>query len=65
MEEDTFQLLERDYRAGQSTYLELTTGLANLLDAQARGQEADFKQAELYLKWKYYKGLLNEETVFE
>lgn len=63
MEEDTFKLLERDYRSGQSTYLELTTGLMNLLDAQARGLQADYDQADLYLKWKYYKGRLSEETI--
>lgn len=62
LEEDSFKMLERDYRSGQTTYLELVTGLANLLDAQSRGQNADYKQAELYLKWKYYKGILSEET---
>lgn len=65
MEEDTFKLLERDYRAGQASYLELSTGLANLLDAQARGQEADYDLAALYLSWKYYKGTLSEETFKE
>ncbi len=65
LEEDTFKLLERDYRSGQTTYLELVTGLANLLDAQARGQQADYRQADLYLRWKYYKGTLSEETLFE
>lgn len=65
MEEDTFKLLERDYRGGQATYLELTTGLANLLDAQSRGQEANFDQASLYLRWKYYKGTLSENTIFQ
>lgn len=65
LEEDSFKILERDYRSGQTTYLELITGLANLLDAQARGQEADFDQANLYLRWKYYKGILSEETIAE
>ncbi len=65
MEEDTFRFLESDYRSGRATYLELTTGLANLLDAQNRGQEADFDQADLYLRSKYYKGTLNETTVLE
>ncbi len=65
MEEDAFKLLERDYRSGQTTYLELITGLANLLDAQSRGQEADFNQADLYLRWKYYKGILSEDTIYE
>lgn len=65
MEEDTFRLLESDYRSGRASYLELTTGLANLLDAQNRGQEADFDQANLYLRWKYYKGSLNETSAFE
>lgn len=65
MEEDTFRLLESDYRSGRASYLELTTGLSNLLDAQSRGQEADYNQASLYLRWKYYKGILNETTAFE
>lgn len=65
MEEDTFRLLENDYRSGRATYLELTTGLANLLDAQNRGQEADFDQADLYLRWKYYRGTLDETTALE
>lgn len=65
MEEDNFALLERDYRTGNTTYLELTTGLANLLDAQSRGLEADYQQSNLYLQWKYYKGILSEETIFE
>lgn len=65
MEEDTFKILESDYRSGRATYLELTTGLANLLDAQNRGQEADLELADLYMRTKYYKGNLNETTVFE
>lgn len=65
MEEDSYRILERDYRSGRSTYLELITGLANLLDAQSRGLEADYNQADLYLKWKYYKGILSEETIVE
>lgn len=65
MEEDTFKILERDYRSGQTTYLELTTGLANLLDAQSRGLEADYVRTDLNLRWKYYKGTLSEESIFE
>lgn len=65
MEEDTFTLLERDYNAGRSNFLELTTGLANLLDAQSRGLEADLHMADLYLQWKYYTRTLNEETLFQ
>ena len=65
MEEETFQILERDYKAGQTTYLELSTGLANLLDAQSLGLEADYNQADLHLRWKYYKGILNEQTALQ
>ena len=65
MEQETFQILERDYKAGQTTYLELSTGLANLLDAQSLGLEADYNQADLHLRWKYYKGILNEQTALQ
>lgn len=65
LEEDTFKLLERDYRAGRATYLELVTGLSDLLDARSRGQTADYQMANLYLQWKYYSGKLNEENIFE
>ena len=65
MEVESFNILERDFRFGQTSSLQLTTSLANVLDAQARGLEADYDLAELYLKWKYYKGILSEETVTE
>lgn len=65
IEEENFKLLERDYKSGLTSYLELTTGLANLLDAQSRGLEADFALADLYLRWKYYKGVLDVQTALE
>lgn len=62
---ETFQALERDYKSGLTSYLELITGLSNLLDAQSRFLQTQLNQADLYLSWKYHKGILDEKTAFE
>lgn len=64
MEEDNFKLLEGEYRQGRVGYLELLTGMVNLLDAQQRDTQVDFDLHRLWVKKKYYEGNL-DENVFE
>lgn len=64
-EENSYEQIERDYRQGKITYLDLTQALSAVLDARSRKLRVDFDSLILYSKWKYFKGTLDEDTLEE
>lgn len=64
-EQINMKQLNSDYHAGRINYLDLITGLANLLDAQSRKLRADFDAGILFAKSQYYEGTLDENSLEE
>ncbi len=62
-EQLNFRQLDKDYHEGRISYLDLITGLSNLVDAQTKRIRADFDAATLYTKQKYYLGTLDENNL--
>lgn len=63
IEEDSYKFLENEYRLGRLGYLELMSGLTNLLDAQLRDNRIDFDLNRLWLRNKFYQGELDENVL--
>ena len=56
LEENSYQYLEKAYREGKTTYLDLVTGLDNLTQAQLGHARAYFDLLELAAQYRYYEG---------
>jgi outer membrane protein TolC len=56
LEENSYQYLEKAYREGKTTYLDLVTGLDNLTQAQLGYARAYFDILELAAQYRYYEG---------
>ncbi len=60
LEENSYQYLEKAYREGKTSYLDLATGLENLTQAQLGYARAYFQILELSAQYRYYEGASNE-----
>jgi len=60
LEESSYQYLEKDYRQGKTSYLDLVTGLENLTHAQLGYARAYFDVLELAAQYRYYEGTSDE-----
>jgi outer membrane protein TolC len=56
LEEDSYQYLEKAYREGKTTYLDLVTGLDNLTQSQLGFARAYFDIVGLAAQYRYYEG---------
>jgi outer membrane protein TolC len=63
MEEESNQLVERQYREGKSTYLDLITSINNLLDARIQFYTSYFDVLQNLAKYHYYQGKIYNELV--
>jgi outer membrane protein len=64
IEEQTYQRLETQYREGKVAYLDLITGLKNLLDAKEQFYTSYFDVLQNFARYKYFEGKVYE-TIFE
>ena len=63
LEERSYQYLEKAYRKGKTSYLDLMTGLDNLTQSQLGYAHAFFEILKLAAQYRYYEGASNEVLV--
>lgn len=63
LEEESNQNLQTQYREGKVTYLDLITGLNNLLAAKVQFYTAYFDSLQSLAKYKFYEGKIYETLV--
>lgn len=60
LEEESNQNLESQYRQGKVAYLDLITGLKNLLDAKVQFYTSYFDVLQGIAKYRYFEGKIYE-----
>lgn len=60
LEQDSYRLLELDYRNGKIPYIDLITGLTNLLDSRVRLFRSTYELLSNQAEMLYFKGTLYE-----
>ncbi len=63
LEENSYKYLEKAYREGKTSYLDLVTGLDNLTQAQLGYARAYFDILQLAAQYRYYEGASDEILV--
>jgi outer membrane protein TolC len=63
LQKESFDFLDEQYRLGKITYLDIVTGLNDLLDAQTRYYTAYFGLLQVQAQYGYYEGNLYENLV--
>ncbi|MGZ3687438.1 MAG: TolC family protein [Bdellovibrionota bacterium] len=60
LSQKTYVLLEEQYRLGKITYLDLITGLNDLLDAKTGFLSTHFSSLQSVAHYRFYEGTLYE-----
>lgn len=58
LSEESFNLIDEQYHLGQATYLDVSTGLSNLLDAKVRFYTNHFNLLRDLAQYRFYDGTL-------